>query len=141
MPHKWQSCLSCHTQTKQQLLTVVTEQSAELEMLQNQLRYVSPSEIQSGCCYSLFCPHRHILCGFRFNQVLNIKMEIWIHGHASSLSVVISIISIIHHNIYKYESVAMALTLIQMAVRDDCQVSGLLFFFPADVNSVAVCHT
>lgn len=77
MPHKWQSCLSCHTQTNQQLLTVVTEQSTELEMLQNQLRYVNPSGIQSGCYYSFFCPHALWFS----NKVLNIKMEIWIHGH------------------------------------------------------------
>lgn len=52
------------------------------------------------------------------NHVLNIKIGIWIQVHllccslfdASSLSLVISIISIIHHNMHKCQNVAMALT-------------------------------
>lgn len=39
MPHKRQSCLSCHTQTNQQFLQTVAEQTTEMEALHIQLRY------------------------------------------------------------------------------------------------------
>lgn len=39
MPHKRQSCLSCHTQTNQQFLQTVAEQTTEMEALRSQLRY------------------------------------------------------------------------------------------------------
>lgn len=83
------------------------------------------------------------------NQVLNIKMELWIDGHllccslfnASSLSVVISIIIIIHHSMYKCESVLFFKCDGQNL--NGCQgwLPGFRasLFFPADVNSVAVC--
>uniref|UniRef100_A0AAZ3PJX6 Sodium channel and clathrin linker 1 n=1 Tax=Oncorhynchus tshawytscha TaxID=74940 RepID=A0AAZ3PJX6_ONCTS len=38
MPHR-RACLSCHTQTNQQFLKTLTEQSTEMEELRNQLRY------------------------------------------------------------------------------------------------------
>lgn len=38
MPHKWQSCLPCHTQTNQQFLKTVTEQGTEMQELHSQLR-------------------------------------------------------------------------------------------------------
>lgn len=154
MPHKWQSCLSCHTQTNQQLLTVVTEQSTELEMLQNQLRYVNPSHIQGGCYYSFFCPHTLWFS----NKVLNIKMEIWIHGHllccslfnASSFSLFI-VLSPLFITCKKNRSVAMASTSSFLSVRwsEFKWLSGMVarfqdfsfFLFPADVNYFAVCLT
>uniref|UniRef100_A0A4W5JV83 Uncharacterized protein n=1 Tax=Hucho hucho TaxID=62062 RepID=A0A4W5JV83_9TELE len=37
MPHR-RACLSCHTQTNQQFLKTLTEQSTEVEELRNQLR-------------------------------------------------------------------------------------------------------
>ena len=38
MPHR-RACLSCHTQTNQQFLKTLTEQSTDMEELRNQLRY------------------------------------------------------------------------------------------------------
>lgn len=39
MSHQWHSCVSCHTQTNQQFLKTVTEQSTEMEELRSQHRY------------------------------------------------------------------------------------------------------
>uniref|UniRef100_A0A3Q2PIU4 Sodium channel and clathrin linker 1 n=1 Tax=Fundulus heteroclitus TaxID=8078 RepID=A0A3Q2PIU4_FUNHE len=47
MPHNWHSCLSCHTQTNQQLLKTVTEQGAEMEELHCQLRQ-SKAELRTA---------------------------------------------------------------------------------------------
>lgn len=47
MPHR-RACLSCHTQTNQQFLKTLTEQSTEMEELRNQLRYTL-LQFQNGC--------------------------------------------------------------------------------------------
>uniref|UniRef100_A0A8K9V6Z1 Sodium channel and clathrin linker 1 n=1 Tax=Oncorhynchus mykiss TaxID=8022 RepID=A0A8K9V6Z1_ONCMY len=47
MPHR-RACLSCHTQTNQQFLKTLTEQSTDMEELRNQLRYTL-LQFQNGC--------------------------------------------------------------------------------------------
>uniref|UniRef100_A0A3B3ZT37 Uncharacterized protein n=1 Tax=Periophthalmus magnuspinnatus TaxID=409849 RepID=A0A3B3ZT37_9GOBI len=47
MPHKWNSCLSCHTQTNQQFLKTLTEQTTEMEELQSYNRQ-SKAELRTA---------------------------------------------------------------------------------------------